>query len=65
MAAAYMPAIIEELLKVVFCAWSMLRLYNGGQLSLEESLEMAVRRVGGWYEVAAPTWESVEWSGVK
>jgi hypothetical protein len=29
------------------------RLYNEGQLPLEESLETAVRRVGGWCEMAA------------
>jgi hypothetical protein len=30
----------------------MPRLYNEGQLPLEECLEMAVRRVGDWYEMA-------------
>jgi hypothetical protein len=29
------------------------RLYNEGQLPLEGSLEKAVRRVGGWCEMAA------------
>jgi hypothetical protein len=29
------------------------RIYNKGQLSLGRRLEMAVRRVGDWYEMAA------------
>jgi hypothetical protein len=32
---------------------SLLRLYNEEQLRLRESLDTAVRTVGGWYEVAA------------
>jgi hypothetical protein len=31
----------------------MPRIYNEGQLPLEESLERAMRRVGGWREMAA------------
>jgi hypothetical protein len=42
----------EELLEEVLSVWSVSRLYNEGQLSLEESLETAVRRVGGWCEMA-------------
>jgi hypothetical protein len=42
-----------ELLGEVFSVWSMLRLYNKGQLPLEESPETAVRRPGGWCEMAA------------
>jgi hypothetical protein len=36
-----------------FIVWSLPRLYNEDQLSLRKSLEMAVRRVGIWYEMAA------------
>jgi hypothetical protein len=32
---------------------SVPRLYNEGQLSLLKSIETAVRRVGGWCEMAA------------
>jgi hypothetical protein len=38
--------------EVVFYVRSVLRPYNEGQLQLEESLETAVRRVGGWCEMA-------------
>jgi hypothetical protein len=41
------------MLEVMFSMQSMPRLYNEGQLPLEESLEMAVRRALGWYEIAA------------
>jgi hypothetical protein len=51
MAATDMQATMEGLFRVVFLAWSMPRLYNEGHLPLEESLEMAVRRVGGWCEM--------------
>jgi hypothetical protein len=61
MAATDMHATIEELLEVVFSAQSVTRLYNEGQVPLEESLETAVRRVGGWCEMAA----SLGISGVK
>jgi hypothetical protein len=43
----------EELLEVVLSVRSVTRLYNEGQLSLEERLKTAVRRVGGWCEMAA------------
>jgi hypothetical protein len=36
------------------------RLYNEEQLRLQESLETAVRRVGGWCETATSL--GVEWS---
>jgi hypothetical protein len=36
----------------VLCAF-VPRLYNKGRLPLEKSLETAVRRLGGWYEMAA------------
>jgi hypothetical protein len=44
---------MEELLEEVFSVWSMLRLYDEEQEQLRESLEMAVRIVGGWCEMAA------------
>jgi hypothetical protein len=47
-----MHATTEEVWKVVFSVRSVPGLYNEGQLSLEESLEMAVRKVGGWCEMA-------------
>jgi hypothetical protein len=37
----------------VFYMRSEPRLYNEGQLRLRESLETAVRAVGGWCEMAA------------
>jgi hypothetical protein len=45
--------IIEELLEVVFPVRSSPRLYNEDQLQLETSLQTAVRRIGGWCEMAA------------
>jgi hypothetical protein len=45
-------AIIKELVQAVFSVRSVPRLYNKGQLPLAESLETAVRRVGGWCEMA-------------
>jgi hypothetical protein len=48
-----MPATIEELLDVVFYVRSVPGLHNEGQLPLEESLETAVKTVGGWCEMAA------------
>jgi hypothetical protein len=42
-----MHTTIEKLLEAVFFMQSVPRLYNEGQLPLEESLEMTVRRVGG------------------
>jgi hypothetical protein len=46
-------AAIEDLLKSVFSLGSVSRLYNERQLQLRVSLETAVRRVGGWCEMAA------------
>jgi hypothetical protein len=43
----------EELLEAVFSVRSVPGLYNDGQLLLEESLETAMRRIGGWCEMAA------------
>jgi hypothetical protein len=53
MAATDTYATIEELLEALLSVRSVLRLYNEGQLPLEESFERAVRRVGGWCEMAA------------
>jgi PIN domain nuclease of toxin-antitoxin system len=53
MAATDIHATREELLEAVFSVWSVSGLYNEGQLPLEESLETAVRRAGGWCEMAA------------
>jgi hypothetical protein len=53
MATTDMHTTMEELLETVFSVWSLLRLYNEKQLQLRESLEMAVRKVGAWYEIAA------------
>jgi hypothetical protein len=50
-----------ELLEEVFSVWSVPRIYNEEQLQLQESLETAVRRVGGWCEMAASL-ELVSWS---
>jgi hypothetical protein len=44
---------IEELLEAVFSVRSVPRLYNEDQLPLRGSLETAVRRAGGWCELAA------------
>jgi hypothetical protein len=43
----------EELSGAVFSVRSLLRLYNEGQLPFEESLETAVKRIGGWRVMAA------------
>jgi hypothetical protein len=48
-----------ELLEVVFSVRSVPRLCNEGQLPLEECVETAVRRVGGWCEMAASLGVSV------
>jgi hypothetical protein len=40
-------------LEEVFSVETVIKPYNEGQLPLEKSLEMAVRRVGGWCEMAA------------
>jgi hypothetical protein len=53
MAATDSHATTEELLEAVFCVWSVPRLYNEGQPPLEESLEMTVKRAGGWCEMTA------------
>jgi hypothetical protein len=53
MAATDTHTTMEELLEAVFCVWSVPRLCNEGKLLLEESLEMAVRIVGGRCEMAA------------
>jgi hypothetical protein len=42
-----------ELLEAVFPVRSLLKLYNVDQLPLRDSLEIAIRRVGGWCEMAA------------
>jgi hypothetical protein len=44
---------IEGLLGEMFPMWSVPSLYIEGQLQLRESLEAAVRRVGGWCKMAA------------
>jgi hypothetical protein len=46
-------AAIEELLKAVFSVGSVLRRCNEDQLPLEQILETAMRRVGGWCKMAA------------
>jgi hypothetical protein len=61
MAPENTQATTEELLDVVFSVWSIPRLYNEGQLPLEESLLTTVRRVEGWCEMAASLVVS-EWS---
>jgi hypothetical protein len=52
MATTDANATIEKLLEEVFSVWSVQKLYTEAQLPLEESLEMAVRRVEGWCEMA-------------
>jgi hypothetical protein len=61
MAAKDTHAIIQELLEAKFSVWSVPTLYNGVHLPLEESLETAERRVGGWCQLAASR-ELVDWS---
>jgi hypothetical protein len=53
MTATNKHSTIEELLEALLSVRSVPKLYNEGQLPLEESLETAVRRVGGWCEMAA------------
>jgi hypothetical protein len=53
MAATDKNATTEELLEAMFSVRSVPRLYNEGQLLLEEGLEMAVRRVGVRCETVA------------
>jgi hypothetical protein len=62
MAATGTYETIEELLEAVFFVWSVPRIYNEGQMPLEESLETAVRRIGGWHVMAASLGIST-WSG--
>jgi hypothetical protein len=52
MAATDMHPTTDELLVTVFTVRSVARLYNEGQLLLEEGLETAVR-TGSWCEMAA------------
>jgi hypothetical protein len=67
MAATDKNATIEELLEAVFSVRSEPRLYNEGQVPLEQGLEMEVRRAGGWCEIAVSlrvsgmesSWESI------
>jgi hypothetical protein len=56
-------ATTEELLGEVFSVRSVPRLYSEEQVRLRDSLETAVRRVGGWCEMAASL-RVGEWSGV-
>jgi hypothetical protein len=53
MVAMDLHATTEELLEVVSCVRSMPRLYNEGQLPLEESFDTTVKRVGGWCGMAS------------
>jgi hypothetical protein len=53
MAATDTNATVEELLEAVFSAPSVAKLYNESHLALEETIETAVRIVGGWCEMAA------------
>jgi hypothetical protein len=53
MAETYTHATIEEILEAVFSMLSVPRLNNEKQLPLKQSLETAVRSVGGWCEMAA------------
>jgi hypothetical protein len=46
-------AVTVEVLDAMFSARSVPRPYNEEQLRLRESFETAVRRVGGWCEMAA------------
>jgi hypothetical protein len=46
-------AAMEKVLEAVFSVLSMPRLYNEDQLPLRDSLETAVRKVGGWCKMAA------------
>jgi hypothetical protein len=52
MAATDMHA-TEELLEAMFSVWSVPRVYKEAHLRLQDSLETAMRRVGGRYELAA------------
>jgi hypothetical protein len=52
MTARHTHAAIGKQFEAVFSVWSVLRLYNEEMKRLRESLETAVRRVGGWCEMA-------------
>jgi hypothetical protein len=56
MVATYRHITMKELLEVVFSVRSVPRLYNEGQLPLEESLETAMRRVGGRSQCSGVRW---------
>jgi hypothetical protein len=53
MVATDTHATTEELLEAVFSVRSVSGLYNDGQLPLWDSPVTAVRRAGGWCEMAA------------
>jgi hypothetical protein len=53
MAATETHVTTEEMLEVAFSVWSVPRLYNEDQLSFEESLETALRRVVSSTEITA------------
>jgi hypothetical protein len=53
MATADIHTTIEKLLEAVFFMQPVPRLYNEGQLPLEESLKMAMRSIRGWCEIGA------------
>jgi hypothetical protein len=53
MAATDTHAKTKELLEAVFSVRSVPRLYNESHLPLVSNLETAVKRVGGWCEMAA------------
>jgi hypothetical protein len=43
----------QEIIEETFSVESVPRIYNENQLSLRDSLETAVTRVGGWCNVSA------------
>jgi hypothetical protein len=53
MVATDTHATLEEMLEAAFSVMSVPSLYNDDQLRLRNSLETAVRRVGGWCEMVA------------
>jgi hypothetical protein len=59
MAVTDMHVSMEELFEAVFSVRAVPRLYNEVQLPLEERSETAVRRVGGWCEMAVSLGVSV------
>jgi hypothetical protein len=58
---------IIELLEAAFSVQSVLTLYNVDHLPLRDSYEAAVRRVGGWCEMAGNVlrWKTLPSSAVK